>query len=66
MLMTITPGVKVITRQMTPFFSYTLSPINWYISFLHFKAFKIQFLRVPTLHYVVFYKIHVSITKMIL
>ena len=33
-LMTITPGVNVITRQMTPFFSFTLRALT--VSIFHF------------------------------
>ena len=41
-LMTITPGVNMISRKMTPFFIYSLTSIRWYTLFLHFKSFKIQ------------------------
>ena len=66
-LMTITPGVNMLTRQMIHiFFIYSLSFIRWYISFLHFKTFKIQFHGVSQLHYVLVFKIHIYMPKMIL
>ena len=38
----------MITRQMTVIFLiYSMSSIRWYISFLYFKTFKIQFYEVP-------------------
>ena len=40
------------------------SSIRWYISFLHFKTFKIQFCGVPFLHYVLVFKIHIYMQKM--
>ena len=49
------------TRQWNPFFFiYYLNSICWYISFLHFKIFKIQFHEVPPLLYVLVCKIHSS------
>ena len=56
--MTITLGVNMITRQMAP-----LSYIHWYISFLYFKKFKIQFLWVSPLHYVLFCIKHIYMPK---
>ena len=44
--MTVTLVGNMISRQMA-FFIYSLSSISWYISFLHFKSFKIQFHEVP-------------------
>ena len=41
------------------YFIYSLSSIRWYISFLHFKTFKIQFHGIITLHYVQACKIHI-------
>ena len=38
---------------------YALSYIYWYILFLQFKTFKIQFHGVPHLHYVLVCKIHI-------
>ena len=35
---------------------YSLSSIQWYISFLHFKKFKIQFHEIPYLHYILICK----------
>ena len=35
--------VNMITRRMNPFFMYYMNFICWYISFWHFKTFKIQF-----------------------
>ena len=48
------------------FFICSLSSIRWYISFLHFKTFKIQFCGVPFLHYVLVCKIHIYMQKMTL
>ena len=45
-LMTVTLVGNMISRQMA-FFIYSLSSISWYISFLHFKSFKMQFHEVP-------------------
>ena len=42
-LMIITLEANMITREITPFFMYSLSSIRWYISFLHFQNFKTQF-----------------------
>ena len=59
--------ITMITRQMTPFFFIcSSSSIRWYISFLHFKTFKIQFCGVPFLHYVLVCKIHIYMQKMTL
>ena len=44
--MTITPGVNII-KQQNIYFIYYLSSICWFISFLHFNIFKIQFYGVP-------------------
>ena len=38
----------------------------WYISFMHFKTFKIQFHGVCPLHYVLACKIHIYLPKMTL
>ena len=45
--MTITPGVNII-KQQNIYFIYYLSSICWFISFLHFNIFKIQFYGVPS------------------
>ena len=47
---TVTLGVDMITRQMTPFFNLLSSSICWCISFLHFKTFKFQFYA-PSLYF---------------
>ena len=47
-LMIITPGVNII-RQQNTYFIYYLSCVCWFISFLHFNIFKIQFNGVPPL-----------------
>ena len=53
-------GITMITRQNDPIFLIcSLSSIRWYILFLHFKNFKIQFCGVPFLHYVLICKIHI-------
>ena len=66
-LMTINPGANMITRQLTPFFFVnSLSSIRWFISFLHLKTFKIQFLGVPPLYYFLVCKIHIFMLKMTL
>ena len=56
-LMTITPGVNMITRKMTPFFIYPSSSISWYVLLLHFKTFCVFFL---------FCKIQIYMPKMTL
>ena len=62
-LITITPGVNMITRKMTPFFH------------LLFKFYQLVYLifvfqhpeySVPTLHFVLFWKIHIYMPKMTL
>ena len=67
-LMTVTPEVNMITRQMTlfSFLIYSLSSICCYISFLDFKTFKIQFDGLPLLHYVLACKIHMYMPEIIL
>ena len=55
MLMTKTPRVNMIARQMTPFFSSL-----WYILFLHFRTFRIQFYGIPHSHYALILKIHLN------
>ena len=45
------------------YFIYSLSSIRWYISFLHFKTFKIQFHGIITLHYVQACKIHIYMPR---
>ena len=45
LLVTVTPGENMITRQMTAFFINSLSTIFLYISPLYFKTFKIQLFR---------------------
>ena len=53
------------TRQMTTFFfTHSLSSIGYYISFLHFKTFKIQFHGLPPSHYAQVRKIHIYMPKM--
>ena len=64
--MTITLGATITTRQMTPFFIYSLSSTRCCISFLHLKTFKIQFLGVPSLRYFLVCKIHIYIPMMTL
>ena len=49
--------VNMIIRQMNPFFIYYLNFICWYISFLHFRTFEIQFHWVLFLLYVLVCKI---------
>ena len=59
--------ITMITRQNDPiFFICSSSSIRCYISFLHFKTFKIQFCGVPFLHYVLVCKIHIYMQKMTL
>ena len=65
-LMTITLGATITTRQMTPFFIYSLSSTRCCISFLHLKTFKVQFLGVPSLRYFLVCKIHIYIPMMTL
>ena len=66
--MTITRGVNMITRQVAPFFIYSLSSIRWCISFLHFKIFKIQFHEVPPPFVLCsgFWNLHIYMPKMTL
>ena len=65
-LMIITLEANMITREITPFFIYSLSSIRWYISFLHFQTFKTQFHGVPRLHYVLVCKLVIFMPKMTL
>ena len=61
-VMTITLlGVNMITRQITPFFSYTLWPLS--VGKFHFC---VKFHGVPLLHYVLVCKIHIYTPKMAL
>ena len=57
--------ITMITRQNDPIFFHLLFDLYLLvISFLHFKTFKIQFCGVPSLHYVLFFKIHIYMQKM--
>ena len=57
--------ITMITNDPIFFICY-LSSIHWYISFLHFETFKIQFCGVIFLHYVLVCKIHIYMQKMTL
>ena len=52
--------ITKITRQNDPiFFICSSSSIRCYVSFLHFKTFKIHFCGVPFLRFVLVCKIHI-------
>ena len=48
------------------FFIKPVSSVRWYISFLHFKAFKVRFHLVPLVHYVLVPKIQICMPNMTL
>ena len=57
--------ITIITNDPIFFICFS-SSICWYISFLHFKTFKVQFCGVPCFHYVLVCKIHIYMQKMTL
>ena len=60
-------GSKYDNKTNDSFFSHLLLKLYpWYISFLHFKTYKIQSHRVPLLHYVLVCKTQTYIPKMTL
>ena len=66
-LMTITPGVSMITRKIILFFFHLLFKLVLLVYFiLHFTTFKIQFYGVPSLCCVLVCTIHIYMPKMTL
>ena len=60
-------GTKHDDQTNDPIFLiHSLSSIRWYNSFLNLKTFKIQFLGVPLLHYLLVCKIHTYMPKITL
>ena len=60
-LKAITLEVNMITRQINPFFSSTLLALSFVL--FHVKTYQIPFSGIPPMHYVLFCKIIICMSK---